>query len=253
MKKTAKNNHVTIGEPYRGIIDNVESAWSEMDGLNATDDTLLNIGKQMNIDKKAAFLFFCQCATMKVRKIVHFCKRLPKWDSLDEVIQINLIKGGLTEAMILFNTLDYDPTKEVVKFMDGKLRSKEAFVASGFGVSFVDAIFDIWKFCHQACLVDRTSIALIFAAVLTSPDRQLLSRHKTQYLDDVMNELHSGIVDSLRLHLSISNKTPNAFAKAITLLVNLRQISDGLMPGQLKAINVMGLPMNPLMKEFYGD
>ena len=43
--------------------------------------------------------------------------------------------------MILFNTLDYDPTKEVVKFMDGKLRSKEAFVASGFGVSFVDGEF----------------------------------------------------------------------------------------------------------------
>lgn len=40
--------------------------------------------------------------------------------------------------MILFNTLDYDPNKEVVKFMDGKLRSKEAFVASGFGATFVD-------------------------------------------------------------------------------------------------------------------
>ena len=40
--------------------------------------------------------------------------------------------------MILFNTLDYDPDKEVVKFMDGKLRSKEAFVASGFGSTFVD-------------------------------------------------------------------------------------------------------------------
>ena len=34
-------NEIPSGEPYRGIIDNVESAWSEMDGLNATDDTLL--------------------------------------------------------------------------------------------------------------------------------------------------------------------------------------------------------------------
>ena len=30
-----------------------------------------NIGKQMNIDKKAAFLFFCQCATMKGNPV--FC------------------------------------------------------------------------------------------------------------------------------------------------------------------------------------
>jgi len=252
-RKASKVERVAVvGEPYHGIIVTIEGAWSEMEELNAADGTLLNIGKQMNIDKKSAFLFFCQCATMKVRKIVHFCKRLPKWDSLEEVIQINLIKGGLTEAMILFNTLDYDPNKEVVKFMDGKLRSKEAFVASGFGATFVDAIFDIWKFCHHASLVDRTSIALIFAAVLTSPDRQLMSRHKSQYFDQIINELHSSIIDSLRLHLSIRNRNSNSFAKAITLLVNLRQISDGLMPGQLKRISMMGLPMNPLMKEFYG-
>ena len=84
--------------------------------------------------------------------------------------------------------------------------------------NFISAIFDIWKFCHQAGLVDRTSIALIFAAVLTSPDRQLVSRHKTQYLDNVINELHSGIVDSLRLHLSISNRSQNAFAKGNFLM-----------------------------------
>ena len=73
-----------------------------------------------------------------VRKIVHFCKRLPLWANLNEDIQIRLIKGGLTEAMILFNTRDYDSKRDEVKFMDGKLRSKEAFYASGFNSEMID-------------------------------------------------------------------------------------------------------------------
>ena len=69
---------------------------------------------------------------------MHFCKRLPLWANLNEDIQIRLIKGGLTEAMILFNTRDYDSKRDEVKFMDGKLRSKEAFYASGFNSEMID-------------------------------------------------------------------------------------------------------------------
>ena len=79
-----------------------------------------------------------------VRKIVHFCKRLPLWANLNEDIQIRLIKGGLTEAMILFNTRDYDSKRDEVKFMDGKLRSKEAFYASGFNSEMIDGNL-IWN------------------------------------------------------------------------------------------------------------
>ena len=127
-----------------------------------------NIGQNLNCGQKEAFLFMSQCAATKglyrtgcrfrpkfplpsrhlssteplfqfsVRKIVHFCKRLPLWANLNEDIQIRLIKGGLTEAMILFNTRDYDSKRDEVKFMDGKLRSKEAFYASGFNSEMID-------------------------------------------------------------------------------------------------------------------
>ena len=40
--------------------------------------------------------------------------------------------------MILFNTRDYDAKRDEVKFMDGKLRSKEAFYASGFNSEMID-------------------------------------------------------------------------------------------------------------------
>ena len=36
-------------------------------------------------------------------------------------------------------------------------------------------MFNIWKYCHKYRLADQISIALITAAVLTSPDRQLMT------------------------------------------------------------------------------
>ena len=99
-----------------------------------------------------------------MRKIVHFCKRLPLWANLNEDIQIRLIKGGLTEAMILFNTRDYDSKRDEVKFMDGKSRSKEAFYASGFNSEMIDGKYSLYYigfelklnlviFFFQKCLI----------------------------------------------------------------------------------------------------
>lgn len=73
-----------------------------------------------------------------MKKIIYFCKHIPHWPEINEKLQINLIKGGLTEAMILYNTTDYDLNKKTVKFIDGKARSKEAFYVSGFHPDIVD-------------------------------------------------------------------------------------------------------------------
>jgi len=73
-----------------------------------------------------------------VKKIISFCKNIPMWKDLDMNLQLKLIKGGLTEAMILYNTPDFDSQKKMVKFMDGKLRSKEAFYTAGYHPDFVD-------------------------------------------------------------------------------------------------------------------
>lgn len=245
----------SIGEPYKTIIDDILSAWKEMDTL--TDDELqaMNIGQNLNCGQKEAFLFMSQCAATKVRKIVHFCKRLPLWANLNEDIQIRLIKGGLTEAMILFNTRDYDSKRDEVKFMDGKSRSKEAFYASGFNSEMIDEMFNIWKYCHKYRLADQISIALITAAVLTSPDRQLMTNSGESDRRDVLpvvNDLHIGIITSLHLHLSIIDRKNHSFPKAMMLLVKLRKISDGLMPSQLQHFCAQGLKMNPLLQEIYG-
>ena len=68
------------------------------------------------------------------------------WRDINEKLQICLIKGGLTEAMILYNTTDYDHGNKMVKFIDGKARSKEAFYVSGFHPDIVDGKFYFLSF-----------------------------------------------------------------------------------------------------------
>ena len=74
------------------------------------------------------------------------------WKDLDMNLQLKLIKGGLTEAMILYNTPDFDSNKKMVKFMDGKLRSKEAFYTAGYHPDFVDCKYfwrTTWYYDHH--------------------------------------------------------------------------------------------------------
>ena len=78
-----------------------------------------------------------------VRKIVNFCKHIPQWNDIEVPLQLKLIKGGLTEALVLYNTCDYDPERQLVKFMDGKYRSKEAFYAAGFNPDIVNSKISI--------------------------------------------------------------------------------------------------------------
>lgn len=129
-----------------------------------------------------------------VRKIVNFCKHIPQWNDIEVPLQLKLIKGGLTEALVLYNTCDYDPERQLVKFMDGKYRSKEAFYAAGFNPDIVNskisiqhwpanirsAIFSIWEYCHKNNVADPTSVALLTAACLTSTERCVIRDEKLE-------------------------------------------------------------------------
>ena len=111
-------------------------------------------------------------------------------------------------------------------------------------------MFNIWKYCHKYRLADQISIALITAAVLTSPDRQLMtnsgesdrrnvihklcvifhdslfSQNNPYNMDNIelhqrdvlpiVNDLHIGIVTSLHLHLSIIDRKNHSFPKGLS-------------------------------------
>jgi len=250
-----------VEEPYKSIISNIDSGWAEI-GCQLTEDERLTVVSDplykmemtpVNGADNSAFEFMNKMAALKVKKITQFCKHIPQWNDVNVNLQIKLIKGGLTEAMVLYNTADYDPKRQLVRFMDGKFRSKEAFYSAGFNRDIVDTIFSIWEYCHNNGVADSTSVALLTAACLTSPERctgkdETIDKEYAAKIDDI----HTSIVLALQNHLRKTQaKTKSIFAKALYVLVKLRDISDGLMPQQLNNFELLGLNMQPLFCEIY--
>ena len=83
------------------------------------------------------------------------------------------------------------------------------------------ALFGIWEYCHRHNLTDVTSVALLTASALTSPDRSnKIDTQETRLTQDLapedqtqINELHSEIVISLQHHLNKISPCRNSFAK----------------------------------------
>ena len=80
------------------------------------------------------------------------------------------------------------------------------------------AIFGIWEFCHKNKVCDVTSVALLTAAALTSPDRNFV-RHQSSVEDRVqMDFVHTNIVSALQNHLIKTVSTSVvSFAKGLWL------------------------------------
>ena len=126
-------------------------------------------------------------------------------------------------------------------------------------------MFNIWKYCHKYRLADQISIALITAAVLTSPDRQLMTNsgesdrrnviHIRKFLLHsiwvsiiynsliilwmayrdvlpVVNDLHVGIITSLHLHLSIIDRKNHSFPKGTLKHIRNPISNIGLTPAR---------------------
>merc|ERR1711990_950774 len=172
--KRKENVKKELEKGQQEMIKQISAAWSDSTNQifeNKPDSS--EKPENNNQQQPPSFGFVSQCAVAKIQRIVDFCRKLPEWDSIDQAIQIKLIKGGISEAMILFNTLTFDPITEEVIWMDGKRRSKDAFISSGFKPDTVKEIFDIWKFCSKTNLAEPTTLSLIVASVITSPDRHI--------------------------------------------------------------------------------
>ena len=76
------------------------------------------------------------------------------------------------------------------------------------------AIFGIWEYCHKHKVNDSTSVALLTAAALTSPDRPFVRAQASEQDRLQMDCLHNNIVSSLQNHLMKTHSvTSSAFSK----------------------------------------
>jgi hypothetical protein len=237
-------------QKYRMIIEDKREGWN---GMAQIMDDVTSLKIDNNTDGIESFNFMSQMAAVKVKKIIYFCKHIPMWKEMSEHNLITLIKGGVTEAMVLYNTTDYDGESDQVKFIDGIARPKDAFRACGFSSEMVDAIFGIWRYCYNKKFNDSTTVSLLMAAALTSPDRTFISMEMSSEERAKTEILHTEIITALQWHLKNELKKTDAvsFAGAMSVLTRLRNISDQLMPRQLIDFNVRGVNISPLFEEIY--
>ena len=78
-----------------------------------------------------------------MKKIISFCKSIPGWSGINQDIQLKMIKGGLTESMVLHGITQFDKDSEMIRFMDGKIRSKDAFYLAGFNPDMVTCTYTL--------------------------------------------------------------------------------------------------------------
>ncbi|CBY18246.1 unnamed protein product [Oikopleura dioica] len=237
-------------QKYRLIIEGLREGWN---GMAQIMDDVTSLKIDNNTDGIESFNFMSQMAAVKVKKIIYFCKHIPMWKEMSEHNLITLIKGGVTEAMVLYNTTDYDGESDQVKFIDGIVRPKDAFRACGLSSEMIDAMFGIWRYCYNKKFNDSTTVSLLMAAALTSPDRTFISVEMSSEERAKTEILHSEIITALQWHLKNELKKTDAvsFAGAVSVLTRLRNISDLLMPRQLIDFNVRGINISPLFEEIY--
>ena len=113
-------------------------------------------------------------------------------------------------------------------------------------------------------MVEPTTLSLIVAAVITSPDRHIFLGQECSNLQRV-SKLNESIIECLQNYLHYRKNSSTSFVKgeqsyyntfaieylAMSLLVKLRNLTDMVLPKQLKTFIQMRLPMEPLIAELY--
>ncbi|XP_028971231.1 nuclear receptor ROR-alpha A isoform X1 [Esox lucius] len=109
--------------------------------------------------------------TEAVQYVVEFAKRIPGFRGLGQNDQINLLKTGSMEVVLVRMSRCFNTENSTV-FFDGKFAGTDLFKSLGCG-DLVVAVFD---FAHSLCALSLTEqqMALFSALVLIDPDRPCL-------------------------------------------------------------------------------
>jgi hypothetical protein len=91
--KRKENVKKELEKGQQEMIKQISAAWSDSTNQifeNKPDSS--EKPENNNQQQPPSFGFVSQCAVAKIQRIVDFCRKLPEWDSIDQAIQIKLIK-----------------------------------------------------------------------------------------------------------------------------------------------------------------
>nr|ANJ03644.1 vitamin D receptor [Halocynthia roretzi] len=189
-------------------------------------DSLLYLqGLFMNqglMDEKMHSLFqhFCDIMTWGIKKVIEFCKCIPEFQELSTVDQINLLRGGCLEMLVLRSYFAF--ASDGNKYMSDKFQySPEDFLQAGASTEFVDQYTNVHMRMRKMKLKVE-EICLLIGLVLFSPDRPGVQDHGK------VEAMQKRIAQALRAY-EYTNKDPEKacviYSELLLLLPVLRTIN----------------------------
>lgn len=184
-------------------------------------------------------------AELSVRKVIDMVKKIQSFKALSQSDQINLLKGGATEFLILKSVIKFDKGRQ--QWLDPLDNSEFAVTIEQMKTAVGQSMFeDHMKFTKdlvEDVKVDETVLILLLMISLFSPDRPNVTN--SAYISQEQDKY------SLLLLRYLQSRFPpdivsRFYPKMLMKLTDIRSISEGY-SRKLSLLNQDAI--QPLMKE----
>ncbi|XP_078520578.1 nuclear receptor subfamily 1 group D member 2 [Lissotriton helveticus] len=162
---------------------------------------------------------FAMSFTPAVKEVVEFAKRIPGFCDLSQPDQINLLKAGTLEVLMVRFASLFDAKERAVTFLSGKKYSVDELQCMGAG-DLLKSMFDFSEKL-RALHLSEEEMGLFTAVVLVSADRSGIENVNSV---EVLQEMLIRALKAL-----IRKKHPNTastFTKLLLKLPDLRSLSN---------------------------
>ena len=227
---------------------------SEMDQV-AIDELLMAYDKSLEINTdvdvprdRANFSDLVNIAELSVRRVIAMAKLLSAFKAVPQTDQIQLLKGGSIELLILRSVLTFDKDKK--QFLDpldqeeSKAMKMEQLEAAETGTGLFEHHMKFVKSLAFDLQADNITLILLLVISLFSPDRDNLTNK------GLVSAEQERYTDLLKKYLDINfpETSSGVFPKLLMKLADIRNLNEQHSQVLLR-VNPEGI--QPLMKEVF--
>ncbi|XP_053570206.1 nuclear receptor subfamily 1 group D member 2 isoform X2 [Bombina bombina] len=162
---------------------------------------------------------FSMSFTPAVKEVVEFAKRIPGFKDLSQHDQINLLKAGTFEVLMVRFASLFDAKERTVTFLSGKKYSVDELRSMGAG----DLLNSVFEFSEKlnALQLSEEEMSLFTAVVLVSADRSGIENVNS------VEALQETLIRALRtLIMKNHHSEASTFTKLLLKLPDLRSLNN---------------------------
>lgn len=162
---------------------------------------------------------FSRSFTPAVKEVVEFAKRIPGFKDLSQYDQVNLLKAGTFEVLMVRFASLFDAKERTVTFLSGKKYSVEELRSMGAG-ELLNSVFEFSEKL-RALQLSEEEMSLFTAVVLVSADRSGIENVNS------VEALQETLIRALRT--LIMKNHPNeasTFTRLLLKLADLRSLNN---------------------------